>query len=68
MERMDPKPQTENGLWDSFVKLALPRVMVMNTREEMQEQREEIKRQALLLAAAALRAAGEHTLAANLLD
>ncbi|NWN27652.1 hypothetical protein GY663_00080 [Klebsiella michiganensis] len=65
---MDPKPQTENGLWDSFVKLALPRVMVMNTREEMQEQREEIKRQALLLAAAALRAAGEHTLAANLLD
>ncbi|ENY3788104.1 hypothetical protein L1R96_06835 [Klebsiella pneumoniae] len=68
MERMDPQPQTENGLWDSFVELALPRVMVMDTREEMEEQREEIKRQALLLAAAALRAAGEFTLADNLLN
>ncbi|QIE95456.1 hypothetical protein G5574_11400 [Pantoea stewartii] len=68
MERMNPQPKTENGMWDSFVEFGLPKIMVMNTQEEMEEQREERKRQALLIAAAALRAAGEYTLAENLIN
>ncbi|MDI7397596.1 hypothetical protein QLY43_12980 [Cronobacter dublinensis] len=58
----------EAELWDEFVEYGLSKVLVCNTQEEMQAQRQRRKEEALQIAAAALRAAGEFTLAENLLN
>lgn len=65
MERVTPAPEDED-IWANLVDIVLPKVLAhtVEDREEQQKQRAE---QALLLAAAALHAAGEHTLAENLI-
>lgn len=57
----------EHG-WHDLVEQVLPVVLASDDPEEMQSQREYRTECALQLAAAALRAAGEHTLAENLLN
>lgn len=54
--------------WDGLVDYVLPKVMVTETKEEWERQKQHRQEQALQLAAAALRAAGEFTLADNLLN
>ncbi|EOY5405466.1 hypothetical protein ACSS4C_002787 [Cronobacter sakazakii] len=58
---------TPGQSWDAFVNLSLPKVLV-STPERMEEMKRDRTEQALHLAAAALRAAGEFTLAENLLN
>lgn len=62
-----PQPKSQQQLWCDFVEMALPKV-IASTPEEMEEMRRDRTEQALHLAAAALRAAGEFTLADNLLN
>ncbi|HDH7836104.1 TPA: hypothetical protein PJH80_002760 [Raoultella ornithinolytica] len=54
-------------IWANLVDIVLPKVLAY-TAEERAEQQKLRAEQALLLAAAALHAAGEHALAENLLD
>ena len=67
LDRIHTKPEGTNP-WPELVDMVLPKVMVCETAEGMQAQRKHRTECALQLAAAALRAAGEHTLAENLLD
>ncbi|HFD2705054.1 TPA: hypothetical protein ACF20T_001263 [Klebsiella pneumoniae] len=67
LDRIYRKPEGMNP-WPELVDAVLPKVLVCNTAEEMQEQRDYRTECALQLAAAALRAAGEHTLAENLIN
>lgn len=67
LDRIHTKPEGTNP-WPELVDMVLPKVMACNTAEEMQEQRNYRTECALQLASAALRAAGEHTLAENLLN
>lgn len=69
MNRMTtPQQKNQQQLWDDFVEMGIAKVLVCNTPEEMQAQRQRRKDEAMQLAAAALRAAGEFTLAENLLN
>ena len=54
--------------WPELVDMVLPKVLACNTEEKMQAQRKYRTECALQLAAAALRAIGEQTLAENLLN
>ncbi|MDG0021976.1 hypothetical protein L3496_22870 [Klebsiella pneumoniae] len=67
LDRIHIKPEGINT-WSELVDTVLPKVMLCKTAEETQAQRDYRNECALQLAAAALRAAGEHTLAENLLD
>lgn len=55
-------------VWDQYVAVALCKMPVCTTQEEKQQHIELRRNEALQLAAAALRAAGEYSLAENLLD
>ena len=66
MKNINPAPESAD-IWAELVTIVLPRVVVA-TPEVMKAQKQERIDAALKLAAAALRAAGEHTLAENLLD
>ncbi|BDI52714.1 TPA: hypothetical protein ACP633_000733 [Escherichia coli] len=67
LDRIHTKPEGTNP-WPELVDMVLPKVLACNTAEEMQKQRDYRTECALQLAAAALRAIGEHTLAENLLN
>ncbi|HIE8960128.1 TPA: hypothetical protein ACXP5Z_002429 [Klebsiella pneumoniae] len=60
-------PAKDEDIWANLVDIVLPKVLAV-TAEEREAQQKQRAEQALLLAAAALRAAGEYSLAANLLD
>lgn len=67
MNRMDPQQhKTQQQVWDDLAEMVLPKV-IASTPERMEEMKRDRTHQALHLAAAALRAAGEFTLAENLL-
>lgn len=66
MTRVTPTQESAD-IWAELVAIVLPRVVVAEP-EVMQAQKQERIDAALKLAAAALRAAGEHTLAENLLS
>ncbi|EJZ0854065.1 TPA: hypothetical protein ACI7LL_000304 [Escherichia coli] len=67
LDRIHTKSEGTNP-WPELVDMVLPKVLACNTAEEMQAQRKHRTECALQLAAAALRAAGEFTLADNLLN
>lgn len=54
-------------VWDQYVAIALKKPTVYHSPEHKQQFLEDRRQEALQLAAAALRAAGEHTLAENIL-
>ena len=56
------------AVWDAYVMAALRRIPVCTSPEEKSEHLQKRRNEALHLAAAALRASGEHTLAENLLS
>lgn len=69
MTRMNPNPSDDQAtVWDSCVSAALRKMPVCTTQEEKAQHIELRRNEALQLAAAALRAAGEYSLAENLLD
>lgn len=69
MTRMNPNPSDEQAtVWDSCVSAVLRKMPVCTTQEEKAQHIELRRNEALQLAAAALRAAGEYSLAENLLD
>ncbi|EFJ2695071.1 TPA: hypothetical protein HJP87_000510 [Escherichia coli] len=67
LDLIHTKPEGTNP-WPELVDMVLPKVLACNTAEKMHEQRDYRTECALQLAAAALRAAGEFTLADNLLN
>ncbi|ENN3349214.1 hypothetical protein AB9N91_004356 [Salmonella enterica] len=67
LDRIYTKKEGSNP-WPDLVDMVLPKLLVCNTAEDMQAQRDYRTECALQLAAAALRAAGEHTMAENLLN
>ncbi|WP_446919640.1 hypothetical protein [Klebsiella pneumoniae] len=69
MTRMNPNPSDDQAtVWDSCVSAVLRKIPVCTTQEEKAQHIELRRNEALQLAAAALRAAGEHIMADNLLD
>lgn len=69
MTRMNPNTSDDQAtVWDSCVSAVLRKMPVCTTQEEKAQHIELRRNEALQLAAAALRAAGEYSLAANLLD
>lgn len=67
--RMNPNPSDDQAtVWDSCVSAVLRKMPVCTTQEEKAQHIELRRNEALQLAAAALRAAGEYSLAENLLD
>lgn len=69
MTRMNPNPSDDQAsVWDSCVSAVLRKMPVCTTQEEKAQHIELRRNEALQLAAAALRAAGEYSLAENLLD
>lgn len=69
MTRMYPNPSDDQAtVWDSCVSAVLRKMPVCTTQEEKAQHIELRRNEALQLAAAALRAAGEYSLAENLLD
>lgn len=57
-----------NDVWDQYVAIALCKMPVCTTQEEKDQHLELRRNEALQLAAAALRAAGEYSLAENLIS
>lgn len=57
-----------NDVWDQYVAIALCKMPVCTTQEEKDQHLELRRNEALQLAAAALRAAGETSLAENLIS
>lgn len=69
MTRMNPNPSDDQAtVWDSCVSAVLRKMPVCTTQEEKAQHIELRRNEALQLAAAALLAAGEYSLAENLLD
>ncbi|MGM8462983.1 hypothetical protein ACS6GF_09960 [Enterobacter cloacae] len=69
MTRMNPNTSDDQAtVWDSCVSAVLRKMPVYTTQEEKAQHIELRRNEALQLAAAALRAAGEYSLAENLLD
>lgn len=69
MTRMNPNPSDDQAtVWDSCVSAVLRKMPVCTTQEEKAQHIQLRRNEALQLAAAALRAAGEYSLAENLLD
>ncbi|HCQ7175429.1 TPA: hypothetical protein OL716_002820 [Enterobacter cloacae] len=69
MTRMNPARSDDPAtVWDAYVVAALRKMPVCTTQEEKSQHTELRRNEALQLAAAALRAAGEYSLAENLLD
>lgn len=69
MTRMNPTQNDDHAaVWDSCVSAVLRKMPVCTTQEEKAQHIELRRNEALQLAAAALRAAGEYSLAENLLD
>lgn len=69
MTRMNPNTSDDQAtVWDSCISAVLRKMPVCTTQEEKAQHIELRRNEALQLAAAALRAAGEYSLAENLLD
>ena len=69
MTRMNPNPSDDQAtVWDSCVSAVLRKMPACTTQEEKAQHIQLRRNEALQLAAAALRAAGEYSLAENLLD